>query len=96
MPLGSHFADTRSTQTYLQPYSNKLIEKIMKTEEKKWFLSLPKEMKLRLMSDMLTEGETGMALATMKILLDAPISEGGILSEEISEVFDSNLKKTTS
>ena len=63
----------------------------MKEEDKEWFLSLPKEMKLTLMGDMLKEGETGMAFATMKILLDAPISEGGILSDEISEVFDADL-----
>ena len=63
----------------------------MKEEDKEWFLSLPKEMKLTLMGDMLKEGETGMAFATMKILLDAPISEGGILSDEISEVFDADI-----
>lgn len=68
----------------------------MNSEEKTWFLSLPKETKLRLMSDMLDEGETGMAFATMKILLDAPISNGGILSEDIQEVFDANLEKTKS
>tara|TARA_R110000796_G_scaffold237794_2_gene357968 strand:- start:1376 stop:1585 length:210 start_codon:yes stop_codon:yes gene_type:complete len=68
----------------------------MKEEEKKWFLSLPKEMKLTLLEDMMKEGETGMAFATMKILLDAPISEGGILTDDIKEVMDTgiaNLKR---
>jgi hypothetical protein len=60
----------------------------MKEEEKKWFLSLPKVMKLTLLEDMMKEGETGMAFETMKILLDAPISEGGILSDDIKEVMD--------
>ena len=63
----------------------------MKEDEKKWFLSLPKEMKLKLMADMLEEEEFGMAMETMKIVLDAPISEGGILTKEIEEVFDADL-----
>ena len=64
----------------------------MTTAEKDWFLSLPEEMKLKLLGDMLKEGESGMALATAKILLDAPISKGGISTEKINKVFDNNLK----
>ena len=63
----------------------------MKEDDKKWFLSLPKEMKLKLMADMLEEDEIGMALETMKIVLDAPISDGGILTKEIEKVFDADL-----
>jgi hypothetical protein len=65
----------------------------MTTEEKDWFLSLPKETKLTLMEDMLKEDETGMAFATMNILLEAPISEGGISTDEISEIFDKDLER---
>jgi hypothetical protein len=65
----------------------------MTTEEKKWFLSLPEEMKLKLMGDMLKEGETGMAFGTMKILLDAPISDGGVSTEKIQNVFDNHTPK---
>ena len=65
----------------------------MKENEKKWFLSLPKETKLRLLGEMHSEGEAGMALATAKILLDAPITEGGISTDEISEVMDAGIKK---
>ena len=64
----------------------------MTIAEKDWFLSLPAEMKLTLLDDMLKEGKSGMALATAKILLDAPLSEGGISTEEINKVFDNNLK----
>ena len=64
----------------------------MKENEKKWFLSLPKETKLTLLGEMLSEGEAGMALATAKILLDAPITEGGISTDEISEVMDAGIK----
>ena len=69
----------------------------MKQEETKWFLSLPKETKLMLLRDMMKKGETGMAFATMKILLDAPISEGGIITDEIKEVMDQGIEnlKTT-
>jgi len=65
----------------------------MTTEEKKWFLSLPEEMKLNLMGDMLKEGETGMAFGTMKILLDAPISDGGVSTEKIQNVFENHTPK---
>jgi hypothetical protein len=65
----------------------------MNEGEKEWFLSLPKEMKLKLMGDMLKEGETGMALATAKILLDAPITKGGISTDEIKEVMDAGIAK---
>ena len=63
----------------------------MKEEEKKWFLSLPKETKLMLLGDMMKEGQTGMAFGTMKILLDTPISEGGILTDDIKEVMDKGI-----
>ena len=64
----------------------------MTVTEKDWFLSLPEEMKLMLLNDMLKEGKSMMALETSKILLDAPISNGGISTEKIQEVFDNNLK----
>ena len=60
----------------------------MKQSEKDWFLSLPEEMKLNLMKDMLKEGEFGMAFQAMKIVLDAPISKGGIVTEKINHIFD--------
>ena len=63
----------------------------MTLEEKKWFLSLPKEIKLNLLRDMMKEGESGMAFASMKILLDAPISKGGILTDDIKEVMDTGI-----
>lgn len=65
----------------------------MTVAEKDWFLSLPEEMKLMLLNDMLKEGKSMMALEASKILLDAPISNGGISTEKIQEVFDNNLKK---
>jgi hypothetical protein len=58
----------------------------MTTEEKLWFLSLPKEMKLQLLEDSLKEGEFGIFMGITKILLDAPIISGGVSSEEIEIV----------
>ena len=64
----------------------------MTTPEKEWFLSLPKEIKLTLMADMLKEDKVGMALQATKILLDAPISKGGILTDDIQKVFDADIE----
>tara|TARA_B100000900_G_C20579722_1_gene716965 strand:- start:1257 stop:1460 length:204 start_codon:yes stop_codon:yes gene_type:complete len=64
----------------------------MTIEEKDWFLGLPAEIKLELLGDMLKEGNSIMALDTAKILLDAPISKGGISTEEIDKVFTNSLK----
>ena len=52
-----------------------------------WVLSLPKEFKLDLLEKMLVEGKFGEAFHFQKILLEAPVSEGGILTEELNEVF---------
>ena len=65
----------------------------MSIGEKNWFLSLPKEMKLKLLENMLKEDKFGMAFETAKILLDAPIGDGGIVTEEINVVFDKYTKK---
>ena len=65
----------------------------MEIEVKNWILSLPKDLKLKLLENMLKEDEFGMALETAKILLDAPIRDGGIVTEEINVVFDKYTKK---
>jgi len=56
--------------------------------EKEMLLGLSKEMKLGLLDDANKTGEYTIVFQMMKILLDAPISEGGISSEEIQEVLD--------
>tara|TARA_B100001113_G_scaffold341316_1_gene326324 strand:- start:383 stop:607 length:225 start_codon:yes stop_codon:yes gene_type:complete len=58
------------------------------TVEKEMFLGLSKEMKLGLLDDANKTGEYTIARQIAKILLDAPISEGGISTEEIQEVLD--------
>ena len=58
----------------------------MPISEKDWVLGLPKEMKLMLLEDSLKEDEFGVFLNLSKVLLDAPLSEGGISTEEIEEI----------
>jgi hypothetical protein len=54
--------------------------------EKEMLLGMSKEMKLGLLDDANKTGEYTIVRQMMKILLDAPISEGGISSDEIQEV----------
>lgn len=56
---------------------------------KTWFLSLPKETKIEMLEDALKDDDTlASFLSLSKILLDTPLSEGGISSEEIDSVFN--------
>lgn len=68
--------------------------KYMKSQEKEWFLSLDREIKIKLLEDMLKDGEFHMAFQASLVLLDAPISQGGIESETISAVFDRHTEKS--
>lgn len=56
--------------------------------EKDMLLGMSKEMKLGLLDDANKTGEDTIVRQMMKILLDAPISEGGISSDEIQEVLE--------
>tara|TARA_R100000900_G_scaffold47700_2_gene38463 strand:+ start:461 stop:685 length:225 start_codon:yes stop_codon:yes gene_type:complete len=63
----------------------------MTVEETNWLLSLPKENKLMFIESALKEGDFGIAMGIAKILLDAPITKGGVSTEEISEVMDKGI-----
>lgn len=54
--------------------------------EKEMLLGMSKEMKLGILSDANKQGQQALVFQMMKILLGAPISEGGISTEEIQEV----------
>ena len=54
--------------------------------EKEMLLGFSKEIKLDLLDKANRAGEHGLVFAMMEILLDAPIGEGGISTEEIKEV----------
>jgi len=60
----------------------------MTTKEKKWFLSLDEDKKLKLLQDMLEDEKIEMAFNTIKILLDTPVTEGGISTEKIQITFE--------
>ena len=55
---------------------------------KEMLLGMSKELKLGLLDDANKTGEYTIVRQIMKILLDAPISEGGVSTEEIQEVLD--------
>ena len=50
-------------------------------------LNLSKEEKFAYMKDMLKKEEYGAYFQFIKILLDAPLSQGGILSVEIDKIW---------
>jgi|TARA_R110000782_G_scaffold108773_5_gene197498 hypothetical protein len=52
--------------------------------DESFFLGLPDEFKLRLLKDSKAEG-LGMFLRLLKMLLDAPLREGGISSSVIDD-----------
>jgi len=60
----------------------------MTTQEKEWFLSLDEDIKLKSLQMMLKDKKIEMAFDTIKILLDTPITEGGVSTEKIQKVFD--------
>lgn len=62
-------------------------------DKNKMILGFPREKKIDLLRDALDQGEYGIFFGLSKILLDAPISEGGIESEVIEQVHKEYLEK---
>lgn len=63
------------------------------TETTKMILRFPREVKLQCLRDALQEGAIGQFFTLSKVLLDAPINEGGIESEVIDEIHQEYLQK---
>lgn len=61
-------------------------------ETEKMILKFPREMKLGLLRDALKENKFGVFFQLSKILLDAPLNEGGIESEVIEQIHKESLK----
>ena len=57
----------------------------------KIILKFPREAKLRLLKDALKEDRFGIFLGLSKILLDAPINEGGVETEVIDAIHKEHL-----
>jgi hypothetical protein len=58
----------------------------MNQQEKEWFLSLPEETKLDVLEASLKESKFGVFMSMTKILLEAPIQDGGISTEKIESI----------
>ena len=64
----------------------------MKESEKDWVLSLNEEQKILFLEEMLKEQKYGMAFEFMDVLLKAPISEGGVSTDLINDVWKKYVK----
>jgi hypothetical protein len=64
----------------------------MKDWEIKWVLTLSEEQKIMFLEDMLKEQKYGMAFEFMDVLLKAPISEGGVSTDLINDVWKKYVK----
>ena len=56
------------------------------TEKDKLILGFPREIKLGLLRDALKQEKFGIFLGLSRVLMDAPISEGGIETEAIDAI----------
>jgi hypothetical protein len=64
----------------------------MKDSEIKWVLTLSEEDKIMFLEDMLKQQKYGMAFEFMDVLLKAPISEGGVSTDLINDVWKKYVK----
>ncbi len=56
-----------------------------------WFLKLDESQKLQFIEDLFNEGNEMEALALVKIVLDAPLNQGGIQTEKIKKVINERI-----
>ncbi len=63
-------------------------------DHEKVILSFPREMKIKVLQDSLNQGNLSVFLGLSKVLLDAPISEGGIETEVIERIHQDHLDAT--
>ena len=68
----------------------------MTKREIEFVLAQPREVKLELMLEFVKEGQMANWFELSKILLDAPINEGGIESEVLEDIFQANVAKGVS
>ena len=65
----------------------------MKETEKEWILSLSQEKKIMFLEAMLKEEQYNIAFVFMDVLLKAPLSQGGLSTEVINEVWKKYVNK---
>ncbi len=61
------------------------------TQEQEMILNFPSELKIKCLKDALKEGKIGVFFSLSKILLDAPINEGGLSSDTINSIFQNSM-----
>ena len=59
----------------------------------KWFLSLPRDVKIEHLKCFLECNGVLMTMPVVKLLLDSPINEGGIETEVINELVNKQISK---
>jgi hypothetical protein len=55
-------------------------------DTKQAILNCPREVKIEVLRDAMRSGDIGMFISLSKVLLDAPINEGGIETEVIEAI----------
>ena len=64
----------------------------MTQTEKEWVLTLSEKQKILFLEEMLQQQKYGMAFEFMDVLLKAPISEGGVSTDLINDVWKKYVK----
>jgi len=67
----------------------------MTKSEKEFILNLPREQKLTFLKELCEQDEFGMAFTLLNVLLEAPISKGGIETDAIKEIMDVRISNIT-
>ena len=58
---------------------------------KEWFLQLDESQKLQFIEDLFNEGNEMEALALVRIVLDAPLNQGGIQTDKIKKIINERI-----
>tara|TARA_R100001440_G_C2474898_1_gene112330 strand:+ start:133 stop:459 length:327 start_codon:yes stop_codon:yes gene_type:complete len=83
-----------SIQRKVSTFKTKKMAEIT-AQQRDWMLSLDTEQKIMLLDSMLAENEFGHWMSFSKVLLDAPISKGGLSTETIDSVFRKHFPNST-
>lgn len=62
------------------------------TTEQQMILNFPREIKIKCLKDALAQDKFGVFIGLSKILLDAPLSAGGLESEVIKQIHQEHLQ----
>ncbi len=86
--IETHHNVERIKLIYKELQKTETMKDPLTKDELKFILGLPRKFKLETLKECQEKGDFAMAFELMKILLDAPISEGGIETEVISDIME--------